>query len=139
MDESKREAAHGWDRGKFIQEEDRMSSPILPPQAPTAAGPISTGPARPTTRSAPAAGPAPSEPSVELDTFPASPPAEVLDQMGAAAQTYEELSAEGRDIGLARDASGRPQFEIRDRRSGEVLRSLSPSEALDIAAGKPLD
>ena len=41
--------------------------------------------------------------SVALDAIPSSPPAEVLEQMAGAAQVYERLSAQGRELRFARD------------------------------------
>jgi hypothetical protein len=73
------------------------------------------------------------------DTIPSSPPPEVLDQMASAAQTHEALSAQGRELRFSRDEqSGRTRIEVRDR-SGNVLRTLSPAEALAVAAGAPLE
>jgi uncharacterized FlaG/YvyC family protein len=59
--------------------------------------------------------------------------------MAGAARTYEQLSSQGRELRFARDeASGRTTIEVRDR-SGNVLKRLSPSQALDVAAGAPLE
>ncbi len=68
-----------------------------------------------------------------------SPPHEVLQQMGQAARVYDTLHTQGRELHFAHDeASGRMKIEVRDTR-GNVLRMLSPSEALQVAAGKPLE
>jgi hypothetical protein len=68
-----------------------------------------------------------------------SPPQEVLEQMGHAARAYDRLHAQGRELHFAHDeASGRMTIQVRDAR-GNVLRMLSPSEALQVAAGKPLE
>ena len=139
MRKPKSEAAHGWDRDQCFQEENSMSSPIAPTTNPaasatvrSAAVPRSTGPA--------AAGGAPAvRPAVSLQAIPSSPPAEVLEQMAGAAEVYERLSAQGRELRFARDeTSGRTTIEVRDRR-GNMLKRLSPSEALDVAAGAPLE
>ncbi|HVR04412.1 MAG TPA: hypothetical protein VMS02_00105 [Solirubrobacteraceae bacterium] len=75
---------------------------------------------------------------IALDALPSSPPQEVLDQMAGAAQIYDRLSAQGRELRFARDAaSGRTQIEVRDR-AGHLLGQLSPAEALELAAGAPL-
>jgi hypothetical protein len=76
---------------------------------------------------------------VSFEAIPSSPPAEVLEQMAGAAEVYERLSAQGRELRFARDeTSGRTTIEVRDRR-GNMLKRLSPSEALDVAAGAPLE
>jgi hypothetical protein len=63
----------------------------------------------------------------------------VLDQMANAAQTHAALSAQGRELRFARDEhSGRTEIEVRDQ-NGRVLRTISPAQALAIAAGAPLD
>jgi hypothetical protein len=68
-----------------------------------------------------------------------SPPQEVLEQMGHAARVYDGLHAQGRELHFAHDeASGRMTIEVRDA-GGHVLRTLSPSEALQVAAGRPLE
>jgi uncharacterized FlaG/YvyC family protein len=68
-----------------------------------------------------------------------SPPQEVLEQMGHAARVYDDLHARGRELRFAHDeTSGRMTIEVRDT-GGNVLRTLSPSEALQVAAGKPLE
>jgi uncharacterized FlaG/YvyC family protein len=59
--------------------------------------------------------------------------------MARAAQAHARLQAQGRELRFAHDAhSGRMTIEVRDG-DGRVLRTLSPSQALDVAAGKPLD
>lgn len=115
-----------------------MSSPITPPQGLAAARPVG-----PTTRpsAAPQSTGAPFalEPTVSLDAFPSSPPPEVLDQMGSAARTYETLCSQGRELRFARDErSGGTRIEVRDR-AGNVLKTLSPAQALALAAGTPLE
>jgi hypothetical protein len=63
----------------------------------------------------------------------------VLEEMAGAAHTYEALSAQGRELRFARDEqSGRTRIEVRDR-AGNVLRTLSPAQALALAAGTPLE
>jgi hypothetical protein len=140
MRKPKSEAAQGRDREECFQEETSMSSPITPPEGPMAARPsLSAGVARPLAGSIQAAQAEAVGPAVSLDTVPCSPPQAVLDQMASAAQTYDELSAQGRELRFARDEqSGRTKIEVRDRR-GNVLKTLSPSEALEVAAGAPLE
>ncbi len=120
-----------------------MSSPITPPQGPAAAQPV-----RPTEaagspvalQGAVRSGPSfASELSVALDTVPASPPQEVLEEMASAAQNHEALRAQGRELRFSRDEqSGRTRIEVRDR-SGNMLKTLSPAQALAVAAGAPVE
>ena len=142
MDKSKSEAVPGTKIALCTQEEYGMSSPIPPTQ-----GSI-------TTRSAQGAGaasgaarrenatpspPSPVQPPVSLQTFPSSPPQEVLDDMTSAARVHDALRAQGRELHFAHDSqSGRMMVQVRDR-GGHVLRTISPSEALEVAAGKPLE
>ncbi len=117
-----------------------MSSPITPPPGPLAAQPVRPV-AAPSSSAAPRGTGAPFAlaPAVSLDTVPPRPPREVLEQMAGAAQTYEALSAQGRELRFARDAqSGRTRIEVRDR-AGNVLETLSPAQALALAAGTPLE
>ncbi len=117
-----------------------MSSPITPPPGPLAAQPA-TPLAVPRSSAAPQSTGAPFalEPTVSLDTVPPSPPHEVLEQMADAAHTYDALSAQGRELRFARDEqSGRTRIEVRDR-AGNVLNTLSPAQALALAAGTPLE
>jgi hypothetical protein len=143
MRKPKSEAAHGWDRDQCFQEENSMSSPIAPtttPAGPTAA-PSPTG----VHGAAAAAAPPPTdhvaaalEPALSLEAIPSAPPPEVLEQMATAAETYERLHSQGRELRFAHDEhSGRTTIEVRDRR-GNVLSRLSPAQALDVAAGAPL-
>jgi hypothetical protein len=139
MRKPKSEAAHGWDREQCFQEENSMSSPIVPSPITAAApmrGAAAAGrPTAPTSSYAAAASAA----SVSLDAIPSSPPPEVFEQMASAAGTYDQLSAQGRELRFARDEdSGRTTIEVRDR-SGNMLKRLSPAQALDVAAGAPLE
>jgi len=77
--------------------------------------------------------------AVALDTIPASPPPEVLAAIGTASQAYDRLAASGRQLHFGIDqSSGKVVVELQDL-SGNVLSTLSPSQALDIAGGEPLD
>lgn len=116
-----------------------MSSPITPPPAPAAQSVRPTQTARPPAGPHGAGAPFALEPTVSLDTLPASPPQEVLDQMASAAQTHKALSAQGRELRFARDErSGRTEIEVRDQ-NGRVLKTITPAQALAIAAGAPLE
>jgi uncharacterized FlaG/YvyC family protein len=148
MDKSKSEAVPGTKTAQCTQEEYGMSSPIPPTQ-----GSITTraaksdvratqgdmratrsdGVARRTSAAASAAAP------VSLQTFPSSPPQQVLDEMASAARMHDALRAQGRELHFAHDPqSGRMTVQVRDS-GGRVLRTISPSEALEVAAGKPLE
>ncbi len=126
-----------------------MSSPITPPQGPFAAQPVRPTDAARSSMAPPSTGaPFALEPTVSLNSLhaspsplplPASPPREVLEEMASAAQTYEALSSQGRELRFERDEqSGRTKIEVRDR-SGNVLKTLSPAQALALAAGTPLE
>jgi len=117
-----------------------MSSPIAPTPsaAATAAAQAPSAPQRSAAMNGAQAAAGASR-SIALDALPSSPPREVLDQMAGAARIYEDLSAQGRELRFARDAaSGRTQIEVRDR-AGNLLRQLSPAQALELAAGAPLE
>lgn len=110
-----------------------MSSLIQPPQPTSgAASPARVSAAR---RVRPqSATPAESTPPVSLDTVPSAPPAEVLSQIRAAAGRYESLRAEGHEVRYSHEAgSGQPTITLHDR-TGAMIKSLSPSEALELAA-----
>ena len=70
---------------------------------------------------------------------PPAPPAAVLDAVGVAAQRAEELAAEQREMHFDRDPStGRIVVQVRDLRTGEVIRTVPASKALDVLAGEAL-
>jgi hypothetical protein len=75
-----------------------------------------------------------------VDTvIPPSPPAEVFDAMGVAAQRVEALEAAGLELHFEREAfTGRVIVQVRDRSTGDVLRTISPSAALEVLAGGAL-
>jgi uncharacterized FlaG/YvyC family protein len=74
-----------------------------------------------------------------MDSIPASPPPQVLAEMAQAARVHNGLRAMGRELRFARDeSSGTMTIEIRDH-GGRMLRTISPAQALEIAAGKPLE
>lgn len=73
--------------------------------------------------------------------IPSSPPAEVLDAVDAAARVARELRAQGRELRFvpaSESGDGRTHVEVRDL-DGNVLRTIPPSQALDVATGGPLD
>jgi hypothetical protein len=139
MRKPKSEAAHGWDREQCFQEENSMSSPIAPSPITAAAQVPGTAAASRSTAPGSAYETVAMKPSVSLDAIPSSPPPEVLAQMASAARVYDQLSSQGRELRFARDQdSGRTTIEVRDR-EGNVLKRLSPAQALDVAAGAPLE
>lgn len=72
-------------------------------------------------------------------SVPASPPAEVADAIGRASARYDELHAQHRELHFASDPkSGRLVIEVRDL-DGKVLRTIPPSQALDVIDGAPLE
>lgn len=140
MYKPKSETAQGRDREQCVQEETGMSSPITAAQGSAAANAVvniralrsSVPPQNPQRAGA-------AQSSVSVQTLPSTPPQEVLEQMANAAQRYDELTAQGRELRFARDEqSGRTRIEVRDR-AGHLVKTLSPAQALDVAAGGPLD
>ncbi len=76
-----------------------------------------------------------SEAPVSLDTLPSAPPPEVLAQIQTAGANYESLRAQGYEVHYFHDEQARKStVELRDG-SGTVLKTLSPSEAVDLAMG----
>jgi flagellar protein FlaG len=68
----------------------------------------------------------------------ANPPEEVLDAIGTAADRADELWADNRELHFRKDeASGRVIVEVRDR-DGHVIRTIPPSQALDVMSGADL-
>ncbi len=77
--------------------------------------------------------PAGGGPSIDLTE--SGPPAEVLEQMARADAINARLRASGRQLVFALSGDGRSlQIELRDT-AGNLLRTLTAAEALDIAAG----
>jgi hypothetical protein len=86
--------------------------------------------------SAPASTPAPD--AVRVDTMPASPPDEVLDAIGVAAQAATALERSGRRLQFSADPpTGRVTAQVTDH-SGTVLGSLTGAQVLALAGGEPL-
>jgi uncharacterized FlaG/YvyC family protein len=84
--------------------------------------------------------PASSEPvaAVTVDTLPASPPEHLFEEMHDAAKVADMLRAQQRELHFEAVGSGRVVVQVRDL-DGNVIRTIPPAGALDIAAGKPLD
>ena len=75
--------------------------------------------------------------SARVDAIPASPPPEVIDEMRAAQRAIADMRARGRELHFEMD-SGRLKIEVRDL-SGNVLKQIPPSRALEIAGGRALE
>jgi hypothetical protein len=138
MRQGNSEAAHSPGRPAFSPKKDGdMNSAISPTAGASGLNSI-------TAAGAPA-GPARAEQSqaagspVSLQAIPSSPPAEVLDEMARAAEVYDRLSAQGRTLHFTHDAvTQRPAVEVRDRH-GSLVGQISLAQALDVAAGAPLE
>ena len=96
-----------------------------------------TGQAQRSGAATPAA-PAQAVAPVTVDTLPASPPAEVLEQMHDAARVAETLRSQARELHFETVGNGRVVVQVRDL-DGNVIRTIPPAKALDVAAGAPLD
>ena len=77
------------------------------------------------------------ESAARVDTIPASPPPEVIDEMLAAQRAIADMRARGRELHFNMD-SGRLRIEVRDL-SGNVIREIPPSRALEIAGGRAVE
>ena len=77
-------------------------------------------------------------PAVTVDTLPAVPPPEVLEQVAEAAEIAERLREMGRQLHFEPGGpNGRIIIEVRDL-EGRVVRTVPPAESLAIATGSPL-
>ena len=117
-----------------------MSSPILPMRGPAAPSRV-TPPADSSAEDIGAfisdlvAGRTP----LALAASRGGPPPDVLDQIAAAGRIEERLRQDGHQLRFSPTArGGRTTIEIHDR-EGNAVRTLSTAEALDLAAGKPLE
>jgi uncharacterized FlaG/YvyC family protein len=71
--------------------------------------------------------------------IPSSPPAEVLDAMGTAAQAHEQLAAQDRGLSFKIDErTGKVVVSVHNN-AGQVLFTVPNTKALDIASGGSLD
>ncbi len=66
-----------------------------------------------------------------------APPPEVLDQVAAAGRISREMRESGHELRFSEGQGGRVTVELSDRK-GKTVKSISISEALEIAAGKPV-
>jgi hypothetical protein len=100
--------------------------------------PAAGAPARTSTPSTAATGPVQATDTVTVDTIPASPPPEVQDAMGVAAQAYDNLKASGSELRFkVNEATGKLSVEVHDTR-GNLLFTVPASTVLDVASGGSL-
>jgi hypothetical protein len=72
---------------------------------------------------------------VSIDTIPAAPPSEVLEQMAQASKTYAELQARGLEVHYSYDPKSRQTTAELRHVGGSTVRTLTLSEAMVLAAG----
>jgi len=76
--------------------------------------------------------------TADIGVVPDSPPPDALREVDRAAERAEELWRDHRELHFEMDEdSGRVIVQVRDL-DGRVIRTIPPSEALDVLAGKPL-
>jgi hypothetical protein len=76
--------------------------------------------------------------AVNVSTLPASPPPSALEDMQKAAKVWEELRAQKRELHFEPTPDGRVIVQVRDL-DGNVIRTIPPAHALEVASGAPLD
>ena len=80
----------------------------------------------------------PRDDAAEIGAIPAAPPVDALREVDRAAARAEELWNEQRELHFEMDEdSGRVVVQVRDL-EGRVIRTIPPSEALDVLSGRPL-
>ncbi len=108
-----------------------MSSPITPFTNPARKAPVATGPAPGSIAAELQRG----EGSRTIGLIRSTPPEEVLEQMARADAIHETLRERGYSVGFNLSADAvRLRIELRDR-SGALLQTLSPEQAVELAAG----
>jgi hypothetical protein len=71
--------------------------------------------------------------AARVDALPSAPPHEVLGAIAAADRIYQELALDGHELHFQQDPrSSRVTIQLRDL-TGKALRTITPSEALEIA------
>jgi flagellar protein FlaG len=75
--------------------------------------------------------------AVNVSTLPASPPPAVLEDMHVAARVAEELRAQKRELHFETTSGGGVIVQVRDL-DGNVIRTIPPAHALEVASGQPL-
>jgi hypothetical protein len=76
--------------------------------------------------------------AVNVSTLPASPPPAVLEDMHEAARVAAELRSQQRELHFETVGNGRVVVQVRDL-DGNVIRTIPPAHALEIASGAPLE
>ena len=71
------------------------------------------------------------------DTFPSSPPPELREEVLAAQRVVQDLYERGRELHFDL-TDGRLRIELRDL-DGNVLKTIPPFQALEIAGGKAVE
>ena len=80
----------------------------------------------------------PREDKAVIGGIPAAPPVDALREVDRAAARADELWHDKRELHFEMDdKSGRVIVQVRDL-DGRVIRTIPPSEALDILSGRPL-
>ena len=103
-------------------------------------GHLSLVAAEPPSAAAPAARPAPAPAATPpaaatADVIGAAPPPELADEVGAAADRAQQMADANRELHFEKDPhSGRIVVQVRDL-DGNVVRTIPPSQALDIMSG----
>jgi hypothetical protein len=75
--------------------------------------------------------------AANVSTIPASPPPSVLEDMHVAAGVADELRDQDRELHFETTPGGGVAVQVRDL-DGNVIRTIAPSQALEIASGAPL-
>jgi flagellar protein FlaG len=74
----------------------------------------------------------------DIGAVPAEPPPDALREVDRAAARAQELWTDKRELHFEMDQdSGRVIVQVRDL-DGRVIRTIPPSEALDVLSGRPL-
>jgi flagellar protein FlaG len=76
--------------------------------------------------------------AVTVDTLPASPPPHLLEEMFEASRVADKLHEQARELHFEAAGSGRVVVTVRDL-DGNVIRTIPPAKALEVAAGAPLN
>ncbi len=76
--------------------------------------------------------------TAEIGVIPETPPPDAMREVDRAAARAEELWRDQRELHFAMDEeSNRVIVQVRDL-EGRVIRTIPPSEALDVLSGKPI-
>jgi hypothetical protein len=120
-------------RATFSGRKRQMSSPVTPIEAPLGSA---TPPPSPDRGDAARflAGFSSSEDEISIKAIHSEPPAEVLEEVAAAAELHTEMLEDGREVRFLNDAQGKPvRIELHDRTG--LLRTLTVTEAMELVAG----